>query len=177
VADITGLTDLEPDIDLYAGGISTMPMGNFLRPHLDNSHDKDQSRYRVLNLLYYVTPDWQPEYGGNFELWDDGPSGRPRMIFSRFNRLLVMATNRGSWHSVSQVRHDGQRCCVSNYYFSKRSPEAAEYFHATSFRGRPEERVTDTLLRGDNAVRTGLLKVFGSRVFKNPHAYNRPGGG
>jgi Rps23 Pro-64 3,4-dihydroxylase Tpa1-like proline 4-hydroxylase len=174
IAEITGMKELEPDAELYAGGISTMLKGNYLRPHLDNSHDKDQQRYRALNLLYYVTPDWIDEYGGNLELWDQGPASRPREIVSRFNRLVFMATNRRSWHSVSEVRHDGARCCVSNYYFSKISPEQYDYFHATSFRGRPEERITDTLLRGDNAVRTALLKVFGSKVFKNPHVYKRP---
>ena len=29
-----------------------MPKGNYLKPHLDNSHDRDQQRYRILNLLY-----------------------------------------------------------------------------------------------------------------------------
>ena len=70
VGEITGLREIEPDADLYAGGISAMPKGNYLKPHLDNSHDKDGQRYRILNLLYYVTPDWREEYGGNLELWD-----------------------------------------------------------------------------------------------------------
>jgi len=171
IARITGLTTLEPDVDLYAGGISAMSKGAYLRPHLDNSHDKRRERYRVLNLLYYVTPDWREGYGGNFELWDEGPKGWPRVIVSRFNRLVLMATNRKSWHSVSEVLHERARCCVSNYYFSTYSPEQQEYFHATSFRGRPEESVTDTVLRADNALRTTLLKVFGPKVFKNPHVY------
>jgi Rps23 Pro-64 3,4-dihydroxylase Tpa1-like proline 4-hydroxylase len=173
IGEITGMQGLEPDTNLYAGGISAMPQGNYLRPHLDNSHDKDQGRYRALNLLYYVTPDWREEYGGNFELWDEGPKGEPRTIVSRFNRLVLMATNRHSWHSVSEVLHPQARCCVSNYYFSAYSPEQQDYFHATSFRGRPQETATDALLRTDNALRTALLKVFGSRVFKNPHVYKR----
>ncbi len=57
VAEITGIRDMVPDTHLYAGGISLMAHDNFLNPHLDNSHDKDRERYRVLNLLYYVTPD------------------------------------------------------------------------------------------------------------------------
>jgi Rps23 Pro-64 3,4-dihydroxylase Tpa1-like proline 4-hydroxylase len=36
-----------------------MSKGAYLRPHLDNSHDKNRKRYRVVNLLYYVTPDWR----------------------------------------------------------------------------------------------------------------------
>jgi Rps23 Pro-64 3,4-dihydroxylase Tpa1-like proline 4-hydroxylase len=57
--------------------------------------------YRVLNLLYYVTPDWNPEFGGNLELWDNGPKESQRVIPAKFNRLALMATHEESWHSVS----------------------------------------------------------------------------
>src|ERR1700748_62471 len=87
--EITGIESMQPDENLYAGGISLMAKGNFLNPHLDNSHDNDRENYRVLNLLYYVTPDWKPENGGNLELWDDGVKGNPRTIFSGFNRLAL----------------------------------------------------------------------------------------
>ncbi|MFM7794695.1 MAG: 2OG-Fe(II) oxygenase, partial [Microcystis panniformis] len=69
LSEITGIPQLLPDEYLYAGGISLMDRGCFLNPHIDNSHDKDRKNYRVLNLLYYVTPDWQEGYGGNLELW------------------------------------------------------------------------------------------------------------
>ena len=49
-----------------------MKKNQFLNPHLDNSHDKDRSRWHVLNLLYYVTPNWQEDFGGNLELWTNG---------------------------------------------------------------------------------------------------------
>lgn len=68
LAEITGLKSITADSHLYAGGVSLMGGGHFLGPHLDNSHDKDRENYRVLNLLYYVTPDWKEEYGGNLEL-------------------------------------------------------------------------------------------------------------
>lgn len=174
VTEITGLRAMEADAELYAGGISAMPAGGYLKPHLDNSHDKGRNRYRVLNLLYYVTPDWRPEYGGHLELWDQGPRGAPRVIPSLFNRLVLMATNRTSWHSVSEITHPGVRCCVSNYYFSRRSPDEVDYFHATSFRGRPEEHLGDAVMRADNALRTTVLKALGSRGYDNPHVYRRP---
>lgn len=175
VGGITGIPGLEPDPELYAGGISAMPQGAYLKPHLDNSHDGDQRRYRALNLLYYVTPDWRLEHGGNFELWDQGPKGQPRTIVSAFNRLVIMITNRASWHSVSEVRHARSRCCVSNYYFTAQSPDAAEYFHATSFRARPgEEALKDAVMQADNRLRTTILRVLRGRFWRNPHAYRRP---
>lgn len=173
VARISGLTTLEPDVDLYAGGISAMSKGAYLRPHLDNSHDKARERYRVLNLLYYVTPDWDASYGGSLQLWDEGPRGLPRTIPSLFNSLVIMLTNEASWHSVNEVRHDGRRCCVSNYYFSRHSPDAENYFHATSFRTEPGNMAVDLVMRADNALRTAALKVLGDKLWVNPHVYQR----
>jgi Rps23 Pro-64 3,4-dihydroxylase Tpa1-like proline 4-hydroxylase len=173
IAEITGMEALEPDSELYAGGISAMAKGSYLKPHLDNSHDANQDRYRVLNLLYYVTPDWRAEFGGSLEVWDHGPGGKPRPFPALFNRLVVMATNRNSWHSVSEVTAEGRRCCVSNYYFSRVSPERSDYFHATSFRGRPGERLDDLRMRADNALRTAVLKLTGTKLYSNPHRYKQ----
>jgi Rps23 Pro-64 3,4-dihydroxylase Tpa1-like proline 4-hydroxylase len=173
IGKITGLEELEPDVDLYAGGISAMSEGAYLRPHLDNSHDKERQRYRVLNLLYYVTPNWEEAYGGSLQLWDDGPRGTPRTFPSRFNSLVIMLTNKSSWHSVNEVRHGGRRCCVSNYYFSRQSPDDVDYFHATSFRGEPGQLSADLVMRADNALRTAALKVLGEKIWVNPHVYRR----
>lgn len=174
IGRITGLRALEPDVDLYAGGISAMSKGGYLRPHLDNSHDKERQRYRVLNLLYYVTPDWQPSYGGSLQLWDHGPGGQARTFPSLFNSLVIMLTDKRSWHSVNEVRHDGRRCCVSNYYFSRQSPDDVDYFHATSFRGEPGQISADLVMRADNVLRTAGLKILGKK-WSNPHVYNRDG--
>ncbi len=170
---ITGLRALQPDEHLYAGGISMMGPGHFLNPHLDNSHDKDRRRYRVLNLLYYVSPDWTLEHGGNLEVWPEGPSGAPRTIVSRFNRLVVMVTNRHSWHSVSANRSSAPRCCVSNYYFSDHKVGETAYFHPTSFRGRPEQPLRDLALKTDAAARGLVRRLFPKGVKKPSHLYSK----
>lgn len=163
VERITGIPDQLPDPRLYAGGISLMGKGNFLNPHIDNSHDGERKLYRRLNLLYYVTPGWKPEYGGNLELWDLEVR-RAVVLPSLFNRLLIMETNRFSWHSVSPVLHDGQRCCVSNYYFSPHSPESRDYFHVTSFDARPEQTFRRWVSRADNALRMGIRRIVSKGV-------------
>ena len=86
VAELTGIVDPHGDPNLYAGGISAMESGHFLNPHLDNSHDMDQENYRVLNLLYYCSPDWKSEFGGNLELWNEEVTEAIE-IPSLFNRL------------------------------------------------------------------------------------------
>jgi Rps23 Pro-64 3,4-dihydroxylase Tpa1-like proline 4-hydroxylase len=165
VERITGIAEQVPDPYLYAGGITLMARGDFLNPHIDNSHDSERRLYRTLNLLYYVTPGWKPDFGGSLELWDDEVRNSIA-IPSLFNRMVIMETNRHSWHSVSPVRHDGQRCCVSNYYFSERSPEGAEYFHVTSFSARPEQPIRRWLAAADNLARMGVRRIFSKGIAK-----------
>jgi Rps23 Pro-64 3,4-dihydroxylase Tpa1-like proline 4-hydroxylase len=173
IGQITGITGLIPDHNLYAGGLSLMDRGNYLNPHLDNSHDKDQKLFRVLNLLFYVTPEWREEYGGNLELWQYGLEGERTTIFSRFNRLVVMHTGKHSWHSVNEVEADLPRCCVSNYYFSATPPDGNSGYHVTTFRGWPRQKLRDALMIGDNLVRTVVRRTFGEKLFTNPHVYKK----
>jgi Rps23 Pro-64 3,4-dihydroxylase Tpa1-like proline 4-hydroxylase len=173
VAKICNIKEVFPDDKLYAGGISLMGKNQFLNPHLDNSHDKDRERWRVLNLLYYVTPDWNLKNGGNLELWPNGLDENPITIESKFNRLAVMATHNHSLHSVSPIVVDKERKCVSNYYFSNEPLESSDTFHVTSFRGRPENKVTDLILKTDTWLRMNLRKIFKKGIKENPHYYKK----
>jgi len=172
IADLVSFASIEPDPKLYAGGLSMMFQGDFLNPHIDNSHDVSRQRYRRLNLLYYVSPDWSLERGGNFELWDESRIVQKTLV-SHFNRLIVMETNKSSWHSVSPVKATEPRCCVSNYYFSVVAPESldsADYFHVTSFTGRPEEKFRRVVGVFDNALRnfvSSTLKIGRGRNLVN----------
>jgi Rps23 Pro-64 3,4-dihydroxylase Tpa1-like proline 4-hydroxylase len=170
---ITGLKEMQPDEHLYAGGISLMSEGNFLNPHLDNSHDNNREKYRVLNLLYYVSPNWKLENGGNLELWDGGVKDKPRTIISQFNRLALMVTNKSSYHSVGKVVVNEKRCCISNYYFSKVPAERESYFHVTSFYGRPEESVKGAALKVDRTFRNFIRKITGKRIIETTHIYKK----
>ena len=173
VGEICGIKQISADEKLYAGGLSLMEKGNFLNPHLDNSHDKERDKWRVLNLLYYVTPDWDLDYGGNLEIWPKGLKEKQITIESKFNRLAVMATHQSSWHSVSKVVVDKTRCCVSNYYFSETPLLQSDAFHVTTFRARPGEKIKDYILRLDNKVRQSLRVFFKKGVRENPHHYKK----
>lgn len=173
VEQITGIQEQIPDASLYAGGLSAMGSGHFLSPHIDNSHEGTRRYYRTLNLLYYVTPDWSLESGGNLELWDRGVQ-RHTAVLSKFNRLVIMETNPWSWHSVSEVKVDRLRCCVSNYYFSPRSPIGKDYFNVTSFSARPEQKVRRALAWADNKFRQAVRLVVPSGLGKKD-VYQGPG--
>jgi len=160
IEEITGIKNQVPDRSRLAGGISTLLKGHYINPHLDNSHDVDRKLYRTVNLLYYVSPNWKLENGGNYELWDESVKSCI-IVPSFFNRLVVMETNRTSWHAVNPVVCDSPRCCIFNYFFSEKSPEGEEYFHSSSslfsnplIKPRPEQKIRRTIAR----VKDSLLR-------------------
>ena len=159
ISGITKINGLEADPTLYASGISKLAKGNFINPHIDNSHDAYRKRYRRLNLLFYVTPHHKETDGGCLELWDDKVL-RPFKINSKFNRLVVMETSSLTWHSVEPVTSIKPRLAISGYYFSKKSPSKTDYYHVTSFTGRPEQRIKRIYGVIDNYLRNTAAKVF-----------------
>ena len=173
VSRICDIPELQGDPYLYAGGLSLMNRDCFLNPHLDNSHDKDRQRWRALNLLFYVSPDWQESNGGHLEVWPDGLGKEPQVIHSKFNRLAIMATHDRSWHSVNPVTVDGSRCCISNYYFTPSPSKDQSGFHVTRFRARPEQKFRDICLRMDAAIRTGVRLLKKDGVRKLTHQYRQ----
>jgi hypothetical protein len=92
---------------------------------------------------------------------------------SRFNRLVVMTTGPESWHSVSRVKVDAPRCCVSNYYFSPNPVGGKDYFRVTTFRGRPEQPLRDLVLRADAALRQGIRALKPAGIMQTSHLYKR----
>lgn len=159
IGDICGITPLIADDEFSTRGLSVLGRGNFINPHLECSHDRGGRFWRVLNVMFQVTPDWGQENGGNLELWAKGPGGQPVTVACRFNRLVVMAMDQESWHSISPVRVDKPRCCLTTHYYSLR-PWRDAAFRIASFRGRPEQRLIDLVLRCDTALRKGMYNLF-----------------
>lgn len=165
IGEVTGSPSLRADKSLYAGGLSMMKTGDFLKPHIDNSHNADGSLYRRLNLLYYPLVEFGEAtgYGGALTLFD-AELNEYISIDSIGNRLVLMETNNLSWHGVSMNRSPHTRYCVSCYYFSDHRPitkkKQASPRHATEFRS-PGSSVTDSVFRLDAAARSLAQRIVG----------------
>ncbi len=159
VSEITGIPGNVGDARFYAGGISSMEYGHYLNPHIDNSHDGSRKLYRTMNLLFYTSPNWEETFGGNLELWDSKVRSRTT-VTSKGNRLVVMETNSRSWHSVSPLKVQRRRNCISNYYFSPNSPEGREYFNVTEFSARPEQPFRRCIMAVDGFLRNTIRRVI-----------------
>lgn len=67
---LTGIQSLIPDPHYAGVGCHELRPGGFLKVHADFNWCEQMRLDRRINLLLYLNKDWQPEYGGNIELWD-----------------------------------------------------------------------------------------------------------
>jgi hypothetical protein len=74
----------------------------------------------------YITPDWNPEWGGGLELWDHNEDGTPSNLYTtvenRFNRAVLFDTTQYSWHGLPRDLHCPQgvtRQSMAIYYVTE----------------------------------------------------------
>lgn len=101
--DLTGIPKLYPDIGLHGGGLHIHGRGGKLNVHLDYSIHPKLKLQRKLNLIIYLTEDWNPEWGGGLELWSHNeetkkPNKKEVVIENIFNRAILFDTTQNSWH-------------------------------------------------------------------------------
>lgn len=118
-----------PDCGLYAAGLHIHGNGGILRPHLDASIHPKLALQRKLNLIYYVTPDYQEDWGGHLGLYGKGTTKEPgplvKEIAPRFNRALIFDTSQQSWHGITRKLNypEGKyRQSITVYYFCYPEP-------------------------------------------------------
>lgn len=168
LSQITGIPNLHVDRKLYASGLAQGADGSFLNVHIDNSSHPIEPWYRRLNLLVYLNPNWTEEKGGHLELWSQDMS-ESMAILPIFNRMVIFATDKQSWHGHRRVNTpDGDtRKSINIYYFTVESPDGSDYYHITSFQARKNEVLNKLIYPVDNFVRTIARKM---RARQDAHA-------
>lgn len=149
LAYITGMQDLRYDASLAGGGIHvTGPRGR-LDVHVDFNYLESQKLYRRLNLLLYLNPTWQPEWGGGVEFWDPDVSKCELRLAPLQNRCVIFETSERSFHGVEEVRcPPGMvRQSFAVYYYTETPPKDYRGVdHTTIFRARPDETLKRLVL-------------------------------
>ena len=119
---MTGIPDLHADDVMDGGGLHRSLPGGFLNVHADFSahHSKPGWRRRV-NLLLYLNPEWQPEWGGELELWSKDMQRCVTRVEPKANRILLFTTDADSFHGHPEPLRfpPGQaRRSLALYYFT-----------------------------------------------------------
>jgi Rps23 Pro-64 3,4-dihydroxylase Tpa1-like proline 4-hydroxylase len=97
-----------PDFGLHGAGYHMHMCGDHLNVHLDYSIHPKANLQRKFNLILYLTPEWNPEWGGGLEFWShDSETNQPKekikTIENKFKRAVIFDTTQNSWHGISQT--------------------------------------------------------------------------
>jgi hypothetical protein len=167
VTGLMGGARLDADPRLYNGGITKMMPGDFMCPHLDNSHNYDRTQRRAVVLLYYMSPEWREDYGGALELWDDDRRAPPREIAHKSNRLVIMETTEHSWHAVRPVTGPQPRINITTYYYAPKSEIAPA--RLTRFAPWPGQPIRGLFFDADFHFRSLAARILGGARLPNGH--------
>jgi Rps23 Pro-64 3,4-dihydroxylase Tpa1-like proline 4-hydroxylase len=140
---LTGIEGLIPDPHYAGGGCHELRPGGFLKVHADFNWHTQMRLDRRINLLVYLNKDWQPEYGGNLELWDTTMSHKVVEYAPLFNRCVIFNTTDTSYHGnpvpVSCPPDRSRRSLAFYYYTNGRPAGEVSESHGTLFKNRPGE--------------------------------------
>jgi Rps23 Pro-64 3,4-dihydroxylase Tpa1-like proline 4-hydroxylase len=124
-----------PDFGLHGAGYHMHMTGDYLNVHLDYSIHPKANLQRKFNLILYLTPNWNPEWGGGLELWSHDentkqPKEKIKIIENKFRRAVIFDTTQNSWHGVSTPIN-----CPENIY-----RKSAAMYYLTHVDKNAEER-------------------------------------
>lgn len=137
--EMTGIPGLIPDPYFKGAGIHRTENGGFLGIHADFNHHKQMDLERRLNVLIYLNPEWQKDYGGSFEVWTEDMQSKVAGFEPVMNRMCCFSTSSNSYHGNPEpVNHpDGEpRLSIAMYYYTA-TWEPGRVAHSTLFRPRP----------------------------------------
>lgn len=138
---MTGIMGLIPDPYFRGGGYHMIEPGGFLDIHADfNIHPK-LKLWRRLNVLIYLTPNWQKEWGGDLELWNKDMTECKVRIAPIYNRMICFEVSDNAYHGHPdplKCPEGNYRKSIALYYYTADRPEHEKSpAHSTIYMKRP----------------------------------------
>lgn len=145
VSRITAIPGLLYDPDYFGGGTHDNRDGQSLDAHVDFNRHPITHTHRRLNLIVYLNPAWDPDWGGALELHRDPRASDDQVasVQPLFNRAVIFETTESSWHGFSPIRFpaDGAvraRRSIALYFYTRDRPaEEQAATHSTVYVDRP----------------------------------------
>jgi Rps23 Pro-64 3,4-dihydroxylase Tpa1-like proline 4-hydroxylase len=159
---LTGIQGLRPDPGLHGAGWHIHGDGGKLNVHLDYSMHPKLDLERKLNLILYLSEEWDPAWGGNLELWT-GDEKRAESCVKKveclFNRAIIFDTTQNSWHGFPErikCPEDKYRRSIAMYYLVPPQESA-----------RPDRKRARYSPAADQANDETILELIEKRVSNN----------
>jgi Rps23 Pro-64 3,4-dihydroxylase Tpa1-like proline 4-hydroxylase len=97
---LTNIEDLTFDEYLHGAGLHCHPRYGRLSIHLDYEKHPVTNKERRLNIILFLSKNWNSEWNGQNELWNKEASNCVVKTEIKFNRAIVFKTNDISWHGL-----------------------------------------------------------------------------
>lgn len=138
-------------------------------------HD-DRLEGRRIAFILYLTPDWQPGYGGGLDLFgldaEGGPGEILRTVVPAYNTLAFFRVSARSYHQVAEVTAPGrERWSVTGWYHAKDTPAVDVAATPRIAPALPWTRLLDTDALGptlDDWLNPDYLRCGGMYQFRLP---------
>lgn len=155
ISRITGVPHLQYDPHYFGGGTHENLHGQGLDAHVDFNFHPVTRQHRRLNLIVYLTEEWQDEWGGSIQLHKDPylpPSeDEIAVVTPLFNRAVIFETNEHSWHGFPRIdlpeekRQLSRRSFALYYYTLTRPADELGAEHSTIY---VEQHLPESLKAG-----------------------------
>lgn len=120
LSKISNIPNLIVDHERYGGGMHETVSGGHFSIHSDfNRHVKNGLSNKMV-FITYLTPDWQPEWAGDLELWDADSKQCITKVAPTFGQSVLMLNGKGHYHghpSIWNAPKGITRRSVANYYY------------------------------------------------------------
>ena len=129
LGELTGVDGLIADPHFRGAGPSLTLPGGHLALHADFNRDRTRHLARKITVLYYLSKEWPPAWGGALEMWDEARTRCEASYLPLPDRLVVMAHGDTWWHGhpAPLACPEGRfRASVAAYYYVATPPAAGE---------------------------------------------------
>lgn len=129
------LRGLVADEKLFGGGMHESRKGGYLKIHSDFIYIRKRKLKRRLNLLVYLNEEWNENWGGAIELWDQEMKNNFLKVYPHINNAVIFRTDTESNHGFP----DALRCpekigrkSIAVYYYTVENSifKRTKYFYA-----------------------------------------------
>jgi hypothetical protein len=174
ISRITGIDELLYDPWYLGGGTHENRDGMSLDPHVDFNFHPSERWHRRLNLIVYLNPLWQAEWGGSLELFADPhlDPGPARSVVPAYNRCVLFETSERSWHAFDRIRlpashrHLTRRSIALYFYSRERPADEVAARHTTFYVNR---QLPETFVEGRTLSATDVAELRQLLAVRDAH--------
>ena len=119
---IFNIPNLEYDPYCHGAGLHMHPRNGRLNMHLDYEKHPITNKQRRLNVILYLNDDWQTEWNGDTQLWNNDMTKCMVKSYPKSNTAIIFVTTDQSWHGLPEIiscPEDMYRRTLAFYYVSE----------------------------------------------------------